>query len=231
MSRSFKNLTIYERWSLLFTGLIALTTVIYAIFAYGQWRELSETNRSNSEQLISIQKATIIFNGISGIPFSRHTSGNKIDKGGVQLSPNWNNVGNTQTKNLRFYFAPIVKADHEVLDPPNFKRTTIVQSIQTDAQSIQAILGPKSSASSMGQTLTRDEIQKMLDSKLFVILWGEATYNDIFQGTKPHVIQFCSRIINILTQGGLDASLKSGTVVFQFVNCFSHNCMDEECNK
>ena len=217
LKTSLKMLSPYQKWSLSFTFLIVVVTTIYAIFAAGQWRESVKNNLANEKTIIILQRATIVFDRVSVVTFG-HVGLTGSD--GISISPRWLNVGNTQTKNLRIYTSKLIKTTTDITDP-SFEK-------EANAVLTQNVIGPKMSVEGRADMLMRNDINKMIAHKLNITMWGEATYNDIFEGTKSHITQFCFHIASIgLPAGRLD----KGTVTLSLVNCATHNCMDEECYK
>ena len=38
------------------------------------------------------------------------------------------------------------------------------------------------------------DIQAAIEERLQLYVWGRATYEDMFEGTKPHFFEFCYRV-------------------------------------
>jgi hypothetical protein len=214
--RVWGDLTTYQRWSLVITLLIAFITAVYAIFAAGQWIELKKSNKANEETLVTLQKATVIFDHMHVMGVGNY---NKTGRGAIEITPYWSNVGNTQAKNLRTYLSPLNKKTNSTTEP-DFNKIE---------SSHLTVLAPKASTPGPLRILTMDDIDKMRAHKIYVTFWGEATYNDVFQGNKTHITQFCFLISGI--GGPPNGRLDKGVVTLQFSACPTHNCMDEDCNR
>ncbi|MGD0276886.1 MAG: hypothetical protein ABSB79_12695 [Syntrophales bacterium] len=140
---------------------------------------------------------------------------------GVRIAPHWTNSGNTPTRNLQLFFAPIVRSTTELSDP-DF-------SVQAEKKIKQLVLGPKITVVGGLQILTEDDLIQIQKRKLYVYFWGEATYSDVFPGTKAHITRFCQRVIGI-GHTGKKFFENNADIGFIFAPCDTHNCMDEECN-
>jgi len=216
LKESLKSLNQYQKWTLFFTFLIVIITAVYAVFAVGQWYESVKNNLSNAQNIISLQRATVVYDHMVA---TSHADIYKSGKYGIIISPRWQNVGNTQTKNLQVYFSDLIKTPKEIGDPdfqrpPNDKPT-------------RSVLGPKCGINGAERVLMGDDIKKIIAGEMFVTVWGEATYNDIFQNTKPHITQFCFHISSI----GYPRGHSDKAVMIGLSTCPTHNCMDDECNK
>jgi hypothetical protein len=215
---SLKNLNTFQRWSLAFSVLVIVITAVYAVFAGGQWYESVKNNKSSEETLVSFQKATVIFSEIRPIWAPNIKTGEPE----IKVSPYWLNVGNTQTKNLRCYFAPLIKSKVRkdgTIDDPIFSTTENIKPQQM-------VLGPKCGTMGSMVTLTFQDFLG-INSNIIPTLWGEARYNDIFPGTKPHITQFCQHIIRMSWPKKFTPDTK---ILYLAVPCQTHNCMDDECN-
>ncbi len=52
------------------------------------------------------------------------------------------------------------------------------------------------------------DIQAAIEERLHLYVWGRATYEDMFEGSKPHFFEFCHRLeVTGETPGNIDAAL------------------------
>jgi hypothetical protein len=100
------------------------------------------------------------------------------------ISPVWANSGTTPTRRLRI--ATNWKASHGEL-PPDFD-------INYARPPEELFLGPAAKAEFGTIFVPMRDIQAAIEERLHVYVWGRATYNDIFEGTKPHFFEFCHRL-------------------------------------
>jgi hypothetical protein len=77
----------------------------------------------------------------------------------------------------------------------------------------------------LGEPVTPEMTTKTtFNGQLFV--WGWAYYRDVFPRTKPHVTEFCSKII----RADFRPDLPGGShIKFVYSGCSKHNCDDEQC--
>ena len=98
------------------------------------------------------------------------------DGANVRISPIWANSGTTPTRRLRINTN--WKASHGEL-PPDF-----------DINYVRApenlFLGPGAKAEFGTIFIPMRDIQAAIEERLHLYVWGRATYDDMFEGTKPH---------------------------------------------
>ena len=102
----------------------------------------------------------------------------------VRISPIWANSGTTPTRRLRI--ATNWKASHGEL-PPDF-----------DINYVRApenlFLGPGARSEFGTVFIPMRDIQAAIEQRLHLYVWGRATYEDMFEGSKPHFFEFCHRL-------------------------------------
>ena len=64
------------------------------------------------------------------------------------------------------------------------------------------------------------DVQAAIEERVFLYVWGRATYDDVFEGSKPHFFEFCHRIE---VSGGAPNNLTLG-----FIQHGAHNGTDED---
>ena len=102
----------------------------------------------------------------------------------VRIGPVWSNSGTTPTRKLRI--ATNWKASHGELRP------------DFDINYVQPpenlFLGPGSRAEFSAIFIPMRDIQAAIEQRLHLYVWGRATYDDLFEGSKPHFFEFCHRV-------------------------------------
>jgi hypothetical protein len=102
----------------------------------------------------------------------------------VRISPIWSNSGTTPTRQLRV--ATNWKASHGELRP------------DFDINYVQPpedlFLGPGSRAEFSAIFIPMRDIQAAIEQRLHLYVWGRATYDDLFEGSRPHFFEFCRRV-------------------------------------
>ena len=102
----------------------------------------------------------------------------------VKVSPVWSNSGATPTRRLRI--STNWKASHGELRPDfdiNYVRPPE-----------NLFLGPGSKAEFGAIYVPMRDIEAAAEERLHLYVWGRATYEDMFEGTKPHFFEFCHRL-------------------------------------
>ncbi len=102
----------------------------------------------------------------------------------VRISPIWANAGSTPTRNLRI--GTNWKASHGEL-PVDFPYAYV-------RAPERLFLGPSGKAELGTVLIPMRDIQGAIEERLQIYIWGRATYEDIFEDTKPHYFEFCHRI-------------------------------------
>lgn len=135
--------------------------------------------------------------------------------------PFWQNSGNTPTKNMMTMVAA------ELLPDPidaNFDFTKTVTSPHP------ALIGPRSGIrGGSARDFSVADLEDVAAGKRYLYLWGCATYDDVFQGTKGHITRYCITLGvggDLRTRPGPDGKIKA---LFNFGHHVRGNCADDEC--
>jgi hypothetical protein len=192
--------------------LIVLCSSAIAVVGFLQWNTLDLQRK----QFVATERAMVMFSQFS---IQGSDNINNTHKGGVVINPVWTNSGNTQTRNLRIYTAPIIRSEKSIGENYNFSIP--------DIKFLPSVLGAKGTTSGDTNIITADDLKKIKDSKIIITIWGEVTYNDIFPNTPLHVTKFCQETTGI---GWVNPQKlwEKGNLGFRV--CASHNCTDEECD-
>ena len=113
----------------------------------------------------------------------------------VRISPIWANAGATPTRRLRI--STNWKASHGEL-PADFD-------INYVRPPENLFLGPNGKAEIGTMFIPMRDIQAAIEERLHLYVWGRATYEDMFEGSKPHFFEFCQRLeVTGETPGNID---------------------------
>jgi hypothetical protein len=104
--------------------------------------------------------------------------------GYVSITPIWANSGTTPSRRLRI--STNWKASHGELSP-GFE-------IRYSRPPDDLFLGPNGKAELGEVLIPLRDIQAAIEERLQLHVWGRATYEDVFEGTKPHFFDFCHRV-------------------------------------
>jgi hypothetical protein len=103
---------------------------------------------------------------------------------GVKVSPIWANSGASPTRKLRI--STNWRASHSELRP------------DFDINYVRApenlFLGPGARAEFGTLFIPMRDVQAAAEQRLYLYVWGRATYEDMFEGTRPHFFEFCHRL-------------------------------------
>jgi len=115
----------------------------------------------------------------------------------VKISPIWANAGATPTRRLRI--STNWKASHGELPA--------VFDINYVRPPENLFLGPNGKAEIGTVFIPMRDIQAAIEERLNLYVWGRATYDDMFEGSKPHFFEFCQRLqVSGETPGNIDVS-------------------------
>lgn len=132
--------------------------------------------------------------------------------GNIKVGPVWANAGTTPTRNLRI--ATNWKASHGEL-PVDFPYAYV-------RPPERLFLGPNGKAEFGAVLIPMRDIQGALEERLQIHVWGRATYEDVFEGSKPHYCEFCHR---------LDVTGTPGNLAIGFSQYGLRNGCDEDTQK
>jgi hypothetical protein len=206
-------MTFANKFMVVFTGVIAVSTVLYAAVATLQLRALIASNRINRDALETVQRAYVTFSPTSEI-------GTTVEGGKVvawQAHIPMRNGGATSTKglvdNVEYYFS-----DSPLSDDFEFPET------QTP---MNGALGPKDEIQVRTANIPIGQVASVQRKLGHIYVYGWATYRDIFPETRPHLTLFCYELFpnTILS----DVTSIDYKLVATFAECKDHNCNDDEC--
>jgi hypothetical protein len=102
----------------------------------------------------------------------------------LRVAPIWANSGTTPTRGLRV--STNWKASHGEL-AGDFAYTYV-------RPPEHLFLGPGARAEFGTVYFPMRDVQAALEERMFLYVWGRATYEDLFEGTQPHFFEFCHRV-------------------------------------
>jgi hypothetical protein len=131
----------------------------------------------------------------------------------VKVTPTWANSGTTPTRNLRI--STNWKTSHGEL-PADF--------VFTYARAPERLfLGPGGRADVGAVLIPMRDIQAAIEDRVGLYFWGRATYEDMFEGSEPHFLEFCYR---------LDISgATPDKITLTFTHYGAHNRSDEDSQR
>ena len=155
----------------------AFLAIAFAMQAYYKSLALRAMRRSAQLTERNIAAAQRAFVYISALHWSAVGAN-------VKISPIWANAGATPTRRLRI--STNWKASHGEL-PPDFD-------INYVRPPENLFLGPSGKAEIGTVFIPMRDIQAASEERLNLYVWGRATYDDMFEGSKPHFFEFCQRL-------------------------------------
>jgi hypothetical protein len=204
----------YTKWLMVFTGVLAVATIILAASTIGLWRyageQAKETKRLitavratagaakqsadiSERALISTQRAFVFIQN-----FTVYVVGNEI-----RIMPLWENSGVTPANPFRNYvnwrtFNGPPPADFEYPDL-DVNGNPIVGRGHGE----MFFIGPKATMFADIIRIPIPTMEEARSGRLRIYIWGWAEYNDTFSGTKVHRSEFCREmLVTDVTQEG-----------------------------
>jgi hypothetical protein len=176
-----------ERWQTLDTRLLILAGVLVALglfqvvvftvqgmFVWFALRAMRRTAQLAERNAVMAQRA---FVHVSSLAWSLAGSS-------VKVSPTWENNGTTPSRSLRI--STNWKAWHGEL-PADFAFSYI-------RPPDRLFLGPRGKTDAGSVTIPMRDIQAAIEERVQLYYWGRATYEDVFEGSEPHFVEFCYRL-------------------------------------
>lgn len=181
MANAAENTLVWIQWQF-WTNLVAIGGLLLSLyFARRATNSAAEQVKLSRQAMISTQRAFVFskdtqFNGLAILDT------NKVHHWRVAVQ--WENSGDTPTKNLRWHVNFIVRKE---LLPADFDFPDF------GSPSIHTLLGPKASGYSAQMDLPLEQITRVANAGDHFYIWGWAEYDDVFDGTQRHRTEFCSK--------------------------------------
>ncbi len=136
--------------------------------------------------------------------------------GGLKVVFKWKNCGNTPTNGFGSYlnFQPQANAL-----PPEFKYPDLDSQAKpiTGRGSVEQFYVPSQSVvNGVTFDIPSDVVQQLQNNTIHYYIWGWAEYNDFFEGTPKHRIEFCYELL-------LGPTSPNGQIIFQMNPFGPHN--------
>ncbi|MGO8761500.1 MAG: hypothetical protein ACLQUS_05885 [Desulfobaccales bacterium] len=110
----------------------------------------------------------------------------------VIIIPEWQNIGNTPTKNMRTH-------DNWMFFPLQYFPTGMPSDFNFPdlgtAVDIPVLIGPKATIFGSDLVISDQYIDAIIAGRGHLYIWGWAEYNDIFENTPRHRTEFCNKVI------------------------------------
>jgi hypothetical protein len=176
-----------ERWATLDNRLLILAGVLAALgifqaiafavqgmFVWFALRAMRRSAQFAERNAILAQRA---FVHVSSLAWS-------LVGGNVKVSPIWENNGTTPSRSLRI--STSWKAWHGEL-PADF-------AYSYTRPPDRLFLGPRGKTDAGSLIIPMRDIQAAIEERVQLYYWGRATYEDVFEGSTPHSVEFCYRL-------------------------------------
>jgi hypothetical protein len=166
---------------LIYAGLlVAVGFFLFVAFALQSlylWLALRAIRRSvatSERNMTTAQRAFVYLGGLTWNPAGAN----------AKISPVWANSGSTPTRSLRI--STNWKAWHGDL-PADFVYNYI-------RAPDRLFIGANGRVELGAMQIPMRDIQAAIEERVQLYVWGRATYEDMFDGTKPHFVEFCHRL-------------------------------------
>lgn len=144
-----------------------------------------------------------------------------------QLFPRWQNSGDTPTRNLTISVGCKV-SEREL--PDNFMFPYTNEELSDDCEyscntqrNIPMVIGPKADIITVPLLIseTHNDIARIMSDHLFLYVWGEAKYIDVFDATLTHCTRFFVKL------SFPEKFIEQPLLIYYE----KYTCADEDCNK
>jgi hypothetical protein len=203
--------------------------VIVAIIYGCQLSQMVKSNKISRESLQSAQRAFVSFKSI--VSARGNESWCEKGKHYWEFSPQFENLGSTPALSAVNHVGVAIltyepdDAAFEKVDPSTFVWETIGPRAEIQVATSQAAKEDDILGKDYGETMPilheGTHIPLNIPNSRMLFVWGWVAYRDVFNGTKPHLTEFCQRLMGIAQFG--DRHVET------FVGCGKHNCTDEYC--
>ncbi len=154
---------------------LAIAFAVQTLYLGLGLRAMRRSSQLAERNVLAAQRAFVYLGSLAWSPASG---------GHIRVGPIWANAGTTPTRNLRI--STNWKAWHGEL-PVDFPYVYL-------RPPQRLFLGPNARGELGSMLIPIQDIEGAIEERLQIYLWGRATYEDVFEGTKPHYFEFCHRI-------------------------------------
>jgi hypothetical protein len=177
----------------------------------------------SEEALIAAQRAYVAVHRINAFSKVNVTNGEVV---GWDVFVVWENAGNSPTRNFLSNVNVMLSKDKLSPDwdfpdgwidaPPAWRN---------DPNAVLGTINAKSTLEGARKFIPTPMFEQVREGKIFMYIWGWATYRDVFPNTPKRVVRFGAQCI---VEGDLRRSDRAS---FQFIHLDRYNCVDNECDK
>jgi hypothetical protein len=184
-------------------GLLAIAFLVQTLYLLLALRSMRKAANASQRNMTSAQRAFLYVGAMAWSPADTN----------VKITPTWANSGTTPTRNLRI--STNWKTSHGEM-PADF--------VFTYARAPERLfLGPNGRADVGAVLIPMRDIQAAIEDRVNLYFWGRATYEDMFEGSEPHFLEFCYR---------LDVSgATPDKITLAFTHYGAHNRSDEDSQR
>ena len=168
------QLSIYGALLVLIGAFLAIAFGLQTFYLSLTLRAVRRASDITGRNMAAVQRAFVY---LAGLEWSE--AGTML-----RVAPIWANSGGTPTRGLRV--STNWRASHGEL---------AADFAYTYAKAPEHLfLGPNGRTEFGTVYLPMRDVQAALEERMFLYVWGRATYGDLFEGTQPHFFEFCYRI-------------------------------------
>ncbi|MBX9845713.1 MAG: hypothetical protein K2Z80_28300 [Xanthobacteraceae bacterium] len=154
--------------------LLAVAFLVQSLYLWLALRGVRKSTRAIERNMATAQRAFLYIGAMAWTPAG--TS--------IKISPTLANSGTTPTRNLRI--STNWKISHGELPADTvFTYTRPPERL---------FIGPGGRADVGAVLIPMRDIQAAIEERVQLYFWGRATYEDMFEGSEPHFLEFCYRL-------------------------------------
>ena len=154
--------------------LLAIAFLVQSLYLWLALRAVRRSVRATERNMTTAQRAFVY---VGNLEWSAAGANLKI-------APTWANSGATPTRNLRI--STNWRTSHGEL-PADYVFTYV-------RPPERVFLGPGGRAEVGAMLIPMRDVQAAIEGRVQIYVWGRATYEDMFEGSEPHFIEFCHRL-------------------------------------
>lgn len=137
-----------------------------------------------------------------------------------RIRPQWINIGNTPTRELRIYTHYELR-DSELPTEYSFN----------SGEFVPTTIHPKGVIEPRFFNIKGTDLLAVMHGRKYLYIWGIARYRDIFPGTSEHITKFLVVAGNITGNPLRPYSTPGNPLDIEFLHYGMHDCADEDCDK
>jgi hypothetical protein len=218
----------YNLWLMIFTGVLAFVALIQIAFLLNADRTSTVAANAANKSAEIAERALIAGQRAFISAYFESVANKNLETGQIiawSFNPLWQNAGDTPTREMQNHIS-IKVFDGSVPNDWDFPDMWPANTAAEDRAPTPLGAAPKGNV--RGQSVggfSIEQMREIIAGKKSILMWGWATYRDVFPNTALHVTRFAVRII----VGGDPTDAAKISFSFQFVR--KYNCSDEECEQ